>query len=84
MRTRDGGFKILAERGGPSSGFVSYDEKLNFYFRPRFTTEFLETFSRIPGGDIVVKVLSAFKERGGRVHVTGTPKDPKFKWAPFR
>lgn len=84
MRTRDGGFKILSERGGPSSGFISYDGKLDFYFRPRFTTEFLETLSRIPGGDIVVKVLAAFKERGGRVHVTGTPNDPKFKWAPFR
>jgi hypothetical protein len=84
LRTRDGGFTIVAERGGPRSGFITYDGKLNVHLRPRFTTEFLETLARVPGGDIVVRLLAALKERGGRLHVTGTANDPKFQWAPFR
>lgn len=84
LRTRDGGFKIVAERGGPRSGYITYDGRLDFHFRPSFTSEFLEALGTVPGGDIVVKLLAAFKERGGRVRVTGTAKEPKFQWAAFR
>ncbi len=84
FRTKSRSFRIVAERGGPAGGYVTYDGGINARFRPKFASELQRRLEGLPGSDVIMEVLTKIKERGGRVQVTGSVYEPKFEWAPFR
>ena len=74
LRSETGTFSIEAERNGT----VSYKGEANIYFRPVFGTGVAGAIPILP------ELLKTIRERGGRVRVTGSIYEPKFKWAAFR
>ena len=74
LSTDDGSFSLVAER----LGTINYKGKVDMYFEPVFA----------PGIGDAIPIVAQFQDfirsRGGRVRVTGTVKEPSFKWAAFR
>ncbi len=74
LRSGSGAFSIEAERNGT----INYKGEINLYFRPVFEEGFAKVIPGLP------EVIHAIRGRGGRVRVTGTVHEPKFKWGAFR
>ncbi len=74
LRSEGGAFALEAERNGR----INYKGEIDLYFRPVFEEGLTKVIPGLP------EIIDAIRGRGGRVRVTGTIKEPKFKWGAFR
>ena len=74
LRSETGAFSLEAERNGR----IDYKGEIDLYFRPVFEEGLTKVIPGLP------EIIDAIRGRGGRVRVTGTIKEPKFKWGAFR
>ena len=74
LRSETGSFSIEAERNGT----INYKGEIDLYLRPVFA----EGVTRVVPG--LPEVIDAIRGRGGRVRVTGTVLERKFKWGAIR
>ncbi|MHC5055977.1 MAG: hypothetical protein ACYTKD_14805 [Planctomycetota bacterium] len=78
LGSTDGAFRLVGER----LSSVSYEGKLDVYFRPVIESRLL---ARVPAvGELVNKVIDDIQQRGMRIHVTGDTAAPRFQWAAFK
>lgn len=74
LRSETGAFSLEAERNGR----IDFKGNIDLYFRPVFEEGLVKVIPGLP------EIIDAIRGRGGRVRVTGTIREPKFKWGAFR